>query len=300
MREPVAEVRGVDDQDLAVFVELEGRITSGERTGIEARWEFGRALLAKRDGKGRLANKVLADLIERTGQSMSELKYRAQFAERVGSKAELAKTLANYPSWWQIVSKFLPTRQKRPAAVTPPLPEGRFPVIMADPPWPYDEGWPEFADKAGDLHTRLALPYGSMEVEAISSLEVSEVAAADCHLFLWTTNRYLRNSYDVAESWGFEFSQMLSWCKPPRGIGPGGVFSNTTEFILYARRGSPAYKERIDSTWWTWPRGAHSEKPGGFYDIIERAFDGPYLSLFAGQGRAGWTNWGVPHVTGKR
>jgi hypothetical protein len=89
-------------------MDLELQISAGELQGIGARWEFGIRLLKLRDGKGRLANGVLVMLAERTGASRSELQYRMQFAERVGSKAELSKTLGIYASWWQVVSEFLP------------------------------------------------------------------------------------------------------------------------------------------------------------------------------------------------
>lgn len=79
-----------------------------------------------------------------------------------------------------------------------------------------------------------------MTLEEISALPVASLAPNHAHLYLWTTNRYLRFSYGVAEAWGFKPSQTLVWCKKPRGIGPGGTFSNSTEFVIYARRGSLA------------------------------------------------------------
>lgn len=173
---------------------------------------------------------------------------------------------------------------------TPPLPDGAYNTIVADPPWPYDEGWPEFADKAGEKNSRRDLPYQAMTLDEICQLEVP--ATDDAHLFLWTTNRYLEDAYDVARAWDFDPSQVLVWCKPPRGIGPGGVFSNTAEFILYGRKGSPGYQVRVDSTWWTWPRGRHSAKPSEFLDIVESACPGPYLEMFARGEREGWTSWG--------
>ena len=193
-------------------------------------------------------------------------------------------------------ARILERIQRATAPPTPPMPDGVFPVIMVDPPWPYDEGWPQFSDHAGALAERIALPYQSMSLADIGALKIDGCAACDCHLFLWTTNRYLRQAYGIAEGWGFEFSQLLTWCKPPRGIGPGGIFSNTTEFVIYARRGAPQYRKRTDSTWWQWPRGEHSVKPSGFYELIEAMVDGPYLSVFAGGGRDGWTCWGTPHT----
>jgi N6-adenosine-specific RNA methylase IME4 len=180
-----------------------------------------------------------------------------------------------------------------PPKPTPPLPVGTYRTIVADPPWAYDEGWPEFADSAGAGGPRIDLPYQSLDLDGIFDLDVEALAADDAHLFLWTTNRYLRDSYNVAEAWGFKPSEVLVWCKPPRGIGPGGIFSNTAEFVLYARRGKPTHTTRVDSTWWQWPRGRHSAKPAGFLDLIEATVPGPYLEMFARDPRPGWEAWGL-------
>ncbi len=74
-----------------------------------------------------------------------------------------------------------------------------------------------------------------MTVDAIKALPVPDLTDANAHLYLWTTNRYLRDAFDIAEAWGFLFSQALVWCKPPMGIGPGGAFSQTTEYVIFAR-----------------------------------------------------------------
>jgi len=73
-----------------------------------------------------------------------------------------------------------------------------------------------------------------------------------------------------------------------------GMFANTSEFILYGRRGiSPNGRDKaIDRSWFTWPRGAQSQKPEAFFDLVETYFPGPYLELFARRQRLGWDTWG--------
>jgi hypothetical protein len=61
----------------------------------------------------------------------------------------------------------------------------------------------------------------------------------------------VRNRADVRDS---RPAQMLTWCRPPHGLGPGGAFVNTTEFCLFARRGSLSTNQRVDSAWWLWSR----------------------------------------------
>ncbi len=178
----------------------------------------------------------------------------------------------------------------------------RYRTIVADPPWAYNEGWPAASTSPhsafnrkgvpADTRVREPLPYGSMTVAEIAALDVTALATDDAHLFLWTTNRYLRESYGVAEAWGFKFSQMLTWCKPPRGIGPGGVFASSSEFALYARRGKPEHLARQDRSWWVWSRAGHSVKPEAFLDIVEASCPGPYLEMFSRRARLGWDTWG--------
>jgi N6-adenosine-specific RNA methylase IME4 len=38
--------------------------------------------------------------------------------------------------------------------------------------------------------------------------------------------------------------------------------------------------------------GRHSEKPGAFFDLVERLVSGPYVELFARERRCGWTAFG--------
>lgn len=162
-----------------------------------------------------------------------------------------------------------------------------YATIVADPPWHYEQGGPTTG--WGPL---LVPPYSSMSVESIFALPVEALAAADAHLYLWTTNRYLRDAFKVAEAWGFKHSQTLTWCKNPRGIGPGGAFSNTTEFVLYCRRGSLPYSHRVDTTWWNWARRSHSTKPAAFLDVVEQVSPSPRVELFARAPRLGWDSWG--------
>lgn len=174
-----------------------------------------------------------------------------------------------------------------------------YATIVADPPWHYEQGGTYTGVFASGLRPP---PYASMSVDEIAALKVGLLADGDSHLYLWTTNAYLRDAFDIVDAWGFRHSQTLTWCKSPRGIGPGGAFSNTTEFVLFCRHGSLKPAERIDSTWWEWKRGAHSVKPAGFYDIVERVSPGPYLELFARQPRLGWDAWGygIEGVASKR
>jgi N6-adenosine-specific RNA methylase IME4 len=177
------------------------------------------------------------------------------------------------------------------------VPLGRYRTIVADPPWPYDEGWPAFGASAAE---RRALPYQSMSLEQIAALPVRLLAEPEGYLFLWTTNRYLEDAFRVVRAWTFTPRQVLTWCKEPRGEGPGGMFATTTEFVVIAQRigprsharGKRTLGRRIPSSWFQWKRGAHSQKPEHLQVLIEKVSPGPYVELFARRRRPGWDAWG--------
>ena len=175
---------------------------------------------------------------------------------------------------------------------TPALPAGQFSTIVADPPWQQDTG-AEFGGVGTAGHD--PLDYGTMATADIAALgeKLAEHLPADAHLYLWTTNRYVEAAYAIARDWGFKPSVLLVWAKPPIGVGLGDAFKLTTEFVLFARRGSLANSDVERSTWFSWPRGRHSEKPGEFFEMVERMSPGPRLEMFGRGRRPGWTVWGA-------
>lgn len=184
---------------------------------------------------------------------------------------------------------------------------GPYRTIVADPPWDHSDGTgftPGETDARGagaGEKRATGLPYRTMSLEAIKATPVGDLAAADAHLYLWTTNRFLRDVWDVAEAWGFGGVCVLTWCKPRRGFLGGGAWPSDTEFCLFARRGRLSTLSRGPGRWFQWPRtrgapvGAggtrntrHSAKPDAFLDLVEQVSPGPYAELFSRRARFGW------------
>ena len=183
----------------------------------------------------------------------------------------------------------------------------KFKTIVADPPWKYgvwggNSNRTEKCKSFNDGTQGKPLPYPTMSLDEIKALPVAEMADDDCELYLWTTQKYLPESFGVIEAWGFKYCGVLTWCKTPRGTGQGGLYCPTTEFLVHARRGKmPQGKTRQDSTWWNVkrPHNAHSAKPENFTDMIEAMSDAPRLEMFARRQRLGWATWGneaINHV----
>lgn len=169
----------------------------------------------------------------------------------------------------------------------------KYKTIVIDPPWKYGK-WGK-ADPAIRPNTiERPMPYQTMEIEEIKKLNIKELADENCELYLWTTQKYLPQAFNVLESWGFKYCQTLVWCKTPRGKGQGGVYCPTNEFLILARTGKMPEVERVDSTWFLTkrPHNNHSKKPEFFQDMIEKVSDCPRLEMFARRKREGWDVWG--------
>lgn len=165
-------------------------------------------------------------------------------------------------------------------------------TIVADPPWditrPSNYSW----RKGNASGKRMELPYATMTTPEISALPVHEMSASDAHLYIWTVNARIEDAYTVARMWGFKPLTLLTWCKAPFGFGGGGAFAQTSEHILFSRRGVDVRQARCETTWWNWKRGQHSAKPEAFLDIVERVSPAPRLEMFARRNRLGWDTWG--------
>ena len=70
----------------------------------------------------------------------------------------------------------------------------KYNIIYADPPWDVKAG-PEWNSngKSRDL------VYPTMSIEDIKNMQVKEIADKNCHLYLWTINKYLREIMDYKQ-----------------------------------------------------------------------------------------------------
>lgn len=163
----------------------------------------------------------------------------------------------------------------------------KYRTIVGDPPWALEWNANIGVGRSG----RAGLPYPSMTQEAICGLDVASMAEDAAHLWLWTTATFLWDTPRVALSWGFRPTYTIVWAK--NGLGVGGRFRHTVEYLLFCERGAQLPITRRDlPTHFIWPKGEHSQKPDAFYDLVESVSPGPYLEMFARRQRLGWDTWG--------
>ena len=174
------------------------------------------------------------------------------------------------------------------------LPDRKFNVIYADPPWHFEPYSSESGmDRAADNH------YPTMGTEAICAMDIAKIAAKDCVLFLWATVPMLKDAFDVMLAWGFVYKSHCIWNKDE--VGTGYWFRNKHELLLVGVKGKipaplPGSQSAsvIDA-----PVKDHSRKPIIFRAMIEALFQGlPKIELFARTPAAGWgEQWGFEAPT---
>jgi len=163
--------------------------------------------------------------------------------------------------------------------------EGKYNVLLADPPWQYDITNTAIRGNADDQ-------YPTMDIEKIKELPIENITLDNAVLFLWTTSSMIRKAFDVIEAWGFEFKTSMVWVKDR--IGTGFYVRSKHEILLIGVKGSftPMTTKLPDSAIMA-KKEKHSKKPEIFYDIIEKMYAGQkYIELFARNERDGWDSWG--------
>jgi N6-adenosine-specific RNA methylase IME4 len=118
-------------------------------------------------------------------------------------------------------------------------PDGKYEVVVADVPWPY-----EWQPPSGTA------PYPTMSVEEIIAFglrNIVPVAADNAILWLWTTNAFMRRAYEIIDSWGFAERTILTWTKERKGVGRW--LYGRTEHAIFAIRAYPTITLAHQGTW---------------------------------------------------
>jgi N6-adenosine-specific RNA methylase IME4 len=278
----IAAELGVDDKTVgAVRRELEStsEIPKLDRTvGADGKARTARRPAVVRGVGLRQAARVADMAAEIASAAASEPDKHGRLLDAIGRTGQVGGAHRNL-----MVSR----RAAEIAAEPPPLPEGRFRVIVVDPPWSYDA-------RAEDPSHRAANPYPQMALEEICALPLTERAHDDAVLWLWTTNSHMRDAFVVLDAWGFRHRTILTWAKDR--MGTGDWLRGQTEHCLMAVRGRPTVTLTNQTTLLHAPLREHSRKPDAFYALVESLCPAPAggrLELFARQKRPGWVAAGA-------
>jgi len=170
------------------------------------------------------------------------------------------------------------------------LPEGKYRVIYADPPWHYGDG------RTGDRMTATGAlhHYPTMKLSELKALDIPSIAADDAVLFLWATSPLLPDALELVPAWGFKYKACFVWDKVKHNLGHYNSVRH--EFLLICTKGSatPDSSKLLDSVQVIEKTKKHSEKPEEFRTIIDTLYPhGPRIELFRrGNAPDGWKVWG--------
>jgi N6-adenosine-specific RNA methylase IME4 len=175
----------------------------------------------------------------------------------------------------------------------------KFPVIVADPPWSYEDklrmGGTVGIKRSADSH------YSVMHIDAIKALQVP--SADEAFLALWCPNTLIE-SHGLPtmkawgmKAWGFVYKGVYTWVKTAGGesglaFGMGRYFRGCSELALFGVRGrndcGPVVLDKAQRNVCLHPALPHSQKPELPQDSLEKMYAGPYLEMFARRDREGW------------
>ncbi len=180
------------------------------------------------------------------------------------------------------------------AASFPPLPDRRFGIVYADPPWDY-RGQLQHAGPGNEDTGGAVRHYPTVPLEGLKALAVHRIAARNCLLFLWSTSPHLDQAIELGKAWGFEWATVaFVWDK--LRVNPGHYTMSQCELCLVFRRGRIPHprgarnvRQLVQEK-----RGPHSAKPEEVRRRIEAMFpEQPRIELFARRRVPGWTAWGL-------
>jgi len=189
------------------------------------------------------------------------------------------------------IVKFAQREERDKDAPKPPRivpPSDRYETIVIDPPWPI-----QMIETDHRLNQK-TFPYPVMQESELRDFGtiIESIAAENCHLFMWTTQKMKPLAMELVDHYGFRYVLTMVWHKP-NGVQPIGLPKYNAEFILYARKGAPRFIDTKD--FWccfSAPMREHSRKPDEFYETIRRVTDGKRIDVFSREFRDGFDQFG--------
>ena len=166
----------------------------------------------------------------------------------------------------------------------------KYRTLYLDPPWMESGGGQ--IKRGADRHYPLMK---TKDIIVLLQKELDGKVEDNAHMYLWVTNNFLQDGFEVMRALGFRYVTMITWLKDKFGLGQ--YFRGCTEHCLFGVKGVLPYKvvdgkRQQGVTGFLCPRSIHSQKPTIMYEMIERVSYEPRLEMFARSKREGWSVWG--------
>lgn len=186
----------------------------------------------------------------------------------------------------------------------PDLPDAKYQIIYADPPWDYggkmqfDKSSTKEGNKGWEREIFISaanFKYPTVKTKDLMKFPISQICDNDCLLFMWSTSPHLAQAIQLGEAWGFEYKTIgFVWDK--MNHNPGQYTLSNCEVCLIFKRGripTPRGARNVQQLVRV-PRGEHSVKPNEVRENIMKMFPTQKkIELFARQKNDGWDAWGL-------
>lgn len=175
----------------------------------------------------------------------------------------------------------------------PPLPNEKFEILYADPPWDY-KGQLQHNGMGGRDTGGAERHYSTVTLDNLIELDVPGITADNALLFMWTSSPHLDQAINLGKEWGFSWATVaFVWNKMK--TNPGFYTLSQCELCLVfkhgkipAPRGARNIRQYVEVQ-----RGLHSQKPPEVEQRIREMFPSQRkIELFARETTPGWTAWG--------
>lgn len=168
--------------------------------------------------------------------------------------------------------------------ISPP-PNGKYRCIVVDPPWPMKKIEREVRPR------QKTFDYPTMEIEELIDWPVvKDIADENCHLYLWTTQKFLPHSFKIIEAWGFKYQCLLTWIKNV-GFTPFS-WMYSTEHVLFCAKGNLELLVKGQRLDFTAKVQEHSRKPAEFFNLVKKVSPPPRIDVFSREFHEGYEEWG--------
>jgi N6-adenosine-specific RNA methylase IME4 len=186
----------------------------------------------------------------------------------------------------------------------PPLPNKKYDIIYADPPWDYggkmqyDRSCIKSKNidfKKNIFISSACFKYPTLKLSELKTLDIQSICEDNCLLFMWTTGPQLSIAIELGVAWGFEYKTVaFVWDKQMHN--PGRYTLSQTEFCLVFKkgkipipRGARNIKQLVSIK-----RSEHSTKPDDVIKGISLMFPTQNkIELFARRSFDCWDSWGI-------
>ena len=174
---------------------------------------------------------------------------------------------------------------------TPPLPNKKYSIIYADPPWDHTvvirRNDPKRAS-AASFH------YPTLSKAELCEIPVQTIAEDDALLFMWVSSPMLDEAIEIGSAWEFKYTTVaFVWDKHKPVVGYYSM--SQCELCLVFKKGKipqPRGARNIRQ-FLSVKKGRHSEKPKAVRNRIVEMF--PHhrrIELFAREQFQKWDAWG--------